>query len=71
MANNLVNQIMGAANPQQMFNQILSSNEGAKTAMDITNRYGNGDPRAAFMNYAKEKGKNDIAQEIMSKFGLV
>ena len=70
MANSLVNQILGAANPQLAFNQMLSNNKDAKAAMDIVNQYGNGDPKAAFMNYASSKGQNALAQTIMSNLGL-
>ena len=61
---------MGAANPQQMFNQMISSNPNAKNAMDLINQYGNGDPKTAFMNYMTAQGKQAIGQSIMQKFGL-
>ena len=53
-----------------MFNQMISSNPNAKTAMDLINQYGNGDPRTAFMNYMSAQGKQAIGQSIMQKFGL-
>lgn len=61
---------MGAVNPQQAFNQILSSNKDAQNAMNLINQYGNGDPKAAFMNYMNSQGKQAIGQQIMTKLGL-
>lgn len=61
---------MGSANPQQMFQQMVTSNPNAKSAMDIVNQYGNGDPKAAFMNYMSQQGKQVIGQQIMQKLGL-
>lgn len=61
---------MGAANPQQMFQQMVSSNPDAQSALNIVNQYGNGDPKAAFINYMNQQGKQAIGQQIMQKFGL-
>lgn len=61
---------MSSANPQQMFNQMLSSNQDAQNAMNLINQYGNGDPKAAFMNYMNAMGKQTIGQQIMQRFGL-
>ena len=66
----MANQIMSSVNPQQAFNQVLSASPDAKNAMDLINKYGNGDPKAAFMNYAAATGKQDIAQQILQKLGL-
>ena len=66
----MANQIMSSVNPQQAFNQVLSASPDAKNAMDLINQYGNGDPKAAFMNYAAATGKQDIAQQILQKLGL-
>lgn len=49
---------------------MLNSNQDAKNAMDIVNQYGNGDPKAAFMNYMNQMGMQGIGQQIMQKFGL-
>ena len=68
--NNLVNQIMGSINPQQAFNNMLSSNADAQNAMNLINQYGNGDPKTAFMNYMNSQGKQAIGQQIMQRFGL-
>ena len=67
---NLINQILGSANPQQMFNQMLSTNKDAQNAMNLINQYGNGDPKAAFMNYMNSQGKQAVGQQIMQKLGL-
>lgn len=61
---------MGSINPQQAFNQLLSSNKDAQNAMNLINQYGNGDPKAAFMNYMNSQGKQVIGQQIMQKLGL-
>ena len=61
---------MGSADPQQMFNQVLNSSPDAKNAMDLINKFGNGDPRAAFMNYMTTQGKQSLGQQIMQKFNL-
>ena len=70
MVSSLINQIMESVNPQQTFNNMLSSNQDAKNAMDIINQYGNGDPKAAFMNYMNSQGKQSIGQQIMQNLGL-
>ena len=70
MVKDLANKILGSVNPQQAFNNMLSKNSGAQNAMKICNEYGNGDPKTAFMNYAREKGKEGLAQQIMTRFGL-
>ena len=57
-------------NPKQTFEQILNSNQEAKNAMDLINQYGNGDPKAAFQNYAVSTGKQSWGQQIKDKFGL-
>lgn len=49
---------------------MLSQNKDAQKAMDIINQYGNGDPKAAFMNYAAAQGKQSIGQGIMQRLGL-
>ena len=61
---------MGSTDPRQAFNQLLSENKDAQGAMDLINQYGNGDPKAAFLNYASQQGKGALAQQIMQKLGL-
>ena len=68
--NNIIGQILNSVNPQQTFQQIISQNKDAQNAMNLINQYGNGDPRQAFLNYASQTGKQNLAQEIMQKFGL-
>ena len=70
IVNDLVNQIMSSANPQQTFNQVLQSSPDAKNAMDLINQYGNGDPKAAFANYAAATGKQSLGQTILQNLGL-
>lgn len=61
---------MSAADPNQAFNQILEASPDAKNAMDLINKYGNGNPKAAFMNYAAATGKQIFGQSILQKLGL-
>lgn len=69
-ANSIVNQIMGSANPQEAFNRMLSTNKDASNAFNIVQQYGNGDAKAAFINYANSCGKTAIAQKIIQMLGL-
>ena len=66
----VANKILGSTNPQAAFSSVVNNNPDAKKAMDICNQYGNGDPKAAFMNYAAQNGKNAFAQTIMNRLGL-
>ena len=66
----LANKILGSVNPQETFNTLVSQNADAKKALDICNQYGNGDPKAAFMNYMGQPGKGAIGKAIMNKLGL-
>ena len=70
MINTMIGQILNSSNPQQTFNQVLSQNQDAKNAMNLINQYGNGDPKQAFMNYANQTGKQEMAKRILQKFGL-
>ena len=67
---NIVDQIMGSANPQAAFQQMLNSSADCKNAMNLIQQYGNGDPKQAFLNYASQTGKAEIAQQILQKLGL-
>lgn len=67
--NNLINKILGSANPQATFQQFLNSNEEARNAYNLMNQYGNGDPKAAFTNYAAATGKQSMGQQLMQ--GLI
>lgn len=61
---------MGSIDPQKTFNTLLANNPEAKNAMDMINQYGNGDPQAAFRNYAISKGQEAAGQQVMKLFGL-
>ena len=69
--NSIVNQIMNSANPQVAFQQMINSSPDCKNAMNLINQYGNGDPKQAFLNYASQTGKQGVAQQILSKLGLM
>lgn len=49
---------------------MLSTNKDAQNAMNLVNQYGNGDPKTAFLSYAKAKGQEALGQQIMQKLGL-
>jgi len=68
--NSLVGQIMNSADPKQTFNQVVSNIDGGQNALNLIQQYGNGDPKAAFMNYAAQQGKSAMAQQIMQTMGL-
>jgi hypothetical protein len=61
---------MSSTDPTQTFNQIVKNIQGGENALDLIKQYGNGDPKAAFMNYAAQYGKNALAQEIMQRMNL-
>ena len=65
-----IQQIMSSPNPQQVFSQIVGSSPDAQNAMNLIKQYGNGDPKAAFMNLAAAQGKQAIAQQLMQAWGL-
>lgn len=70
---NLANMILGSSDPKATFQQMLDSSPELKSKWDEMNKYGNGDPKAAFVNYMNANGKQTIGQNIMqlfkSKFG--
>ena len=68
--NNLVNQILSSANPQETFNQMLQNSQQAKESWDLVNKYGNGDPKIAFINYMNQNGIQALGQRIMQIFGF-
>lgn len=49
---------------------MVGNSPEAQSAMNLINQYGNGDPKAAFMNYAASQGKQAMAQQIMQRMGL-
>ena len=68
--NDVIKQIMSSVNPQEMFNKICANNQDAKNAVDLINKYGNGDPRSAFMNMMVQEGKQNLGQQIMQRLNL-
>ena len=66
----IANKILGSVNPQETFNKLISGNKDAQNALNICNQYGNGDPKAAFLNYAAQNGKDAAAKAIMQRLGL-
>lgn len=70
MVNNLVNQVMSSADPNQTFNQMVSKIDGGQNALKLIQQYGNGDPKTAFMNYAAQNGKSAMAELILRRLGL-
>lgn len=56
-----IRQMMGAVNnaknPQEMMNQLVSSNPQMKQVMDLINQSG-GDPKSAFYKLAEQRGVN-------------
>ena len=70
MINTMIGQILNSANPKLTFQQVVSQNQEAQNAMNLINQYGNGDPKQAFLNYANQTGKQNLAREILQKFGL-
>ena len=53
--NNILAMLQNASNPQQLINNILTNNPQLTT---LINQYGNGDPKAAFYEYARRTGQN-------------
>lgn len=54
---NMINMIKFAKNPQLAFNQMIANNPQMKQAMNYVQQNG-GDPKAAFLKLANEKGVN-------------
>ena len=71
---NVINQILGSSNPQAVFQQVLNAIPNGQQLYAEMNKYGNGNPQTAFMNYASQMSKQSLAQQIkqnfLSKFGL-
>ena len=68
--NAVIQQILSCSDPAAAFQQIISSSPEAQNAMNIITQYGNGDPKAAFENYAAAQGKQALAGPILQKLGL-
>ena len=68
-ANDLASQIMSTPNPQETFYKMLDQNPELKEKWDLMNKYGNGDPKAAFMNYMGSNGKQTFGNMIIQWLG--
>lgn len=66
----IIAQVMNSADPQAAFNAMVRNNPAMQNALVLINQYGNGDPKAAFMNYAQQKGMTSAAENIMQQLGL-
>ena len=64
-AKDLVAKIMNSPNPQETFQKLLDSNREAKAAYDAILQYGNGDPKAALINYAVSTGKQGVLEGLV------
>lgn len=64
--NNMLNLLQNSNNPQQLINNILSQNP---QITNLINQYGNGDPKAAFYEYARISGQDpQQALNLVQKF---
>lgn len=57
-SNNIIDLLQNSNNPQELINNILASNP---QITDLIKRYGNGDPKTAFYEYARQSGQNPEA----------
>lgn len=62
---------MSSIDPNTTFQKVIGSSPDAQKGMEIVQKYGNGDPKTAFMNYMAEQGKQALGQQILSKLGLL
>ena len=53
--NNLINMLQNSNNPQQLIQNLVTQNP---QITNIINKYGNGDPKTAFFEYARMTGQN-------------
>lgn len=64
--NNIVSLLQNSNNPQELVNNILASNP---QITDLINKYGNGDPKTAFYEYARQSGQDPQAiLDMVKKF---
>lgn len=54
-SNNLIDMLSKADNPQQLISNLIQNNPQITT---LINQYGNGDPKAAFYEYARRNGQD-------------
>ena len=69
--NAVIQQILGSENPLNTFQQFVASSPDAQKAMEIVNKYGNGDFKTACLAYAAERGEQALAQQVIQKLGAV
>ena len=53
--NNLINMLQNSNNPQQLIQNLVTQNP---QITNIINKYGNGDPKTAFFEYARMTGQD-------------
>ena len=53
--NNLINMLQNSNNPQQLIQNLVTQNP---QITNIINKYGNGDPKTAFFEYARITGQD-------------
>ena len=70
MVINIINEILGSANPQETFQAMLNKIPNGQNLWQQFQQYGNGDPSKAVANYAAQTGKQSIAQNILQNLGL-
>ena len=64
--NNIMSLLQNSNNPQELVNNILASNP---QITDLINKYGNGDPKTAFYEYARQSGQDPQAiLDMVKKF---
>ena len=65
-SNNMLSLLKNSNNPQELINNILASNP---QITNLIEKYGNGDPRTAFYEYARQNGQDPQAiLNIVKKF---
>lgn len=67
---NLLNQIIGSANPQQMFSQVLNNNpQMSQMLQQIQNSTDGANPKDIAMNLAKQRGiPEDQIMQLFNRF---
>jgi hypothetical protein len=53
--NNMLSLLQNSNNPQQLINNILTQNP---QLTNLINQFGNGDPKTAFYEYARQSGQD-------------
>ena len=64
--NNILSLLQNSNNPQELVNNILANNPQLTNLIKV---YGNGDPKTAFYEYARQSGQNPQAiLDMVKKF---